>query len=186
MKRVIVSLCMVVGCDVSQSQTPEPAESDPVAEAAPAPPPRVQEAAQVQPDVSPPEPAPERTPLAVVDVSPSGGPLKPQLRLHAQRGAKKGQRVVLEMGAPWCPPCKRAKALLAEDGFKAELDGVVVLRVNSDDWGEDLDALGFDAPVIPVYYRLAGDGSPSGDSVRGDRWKSRQQVREGLLAFLRG
>ena len=102
------------------------------------------------------------------------------------RRAKAGQRVVLEMGAPWCPPCKRAKALLAEDAFAAELDNVVVLRADSDVWGEDLDALGFDAPVIPVYYRLGDDGMPSGESVRGDRWKNRTQVRSGLLAFLSG
>ena len=63
---------------------------------------------------------------------------------------------------------------------------MVLLRANSDVWGEDLDALGFDAPVIPVYYALDDVGGPSGDSARGDRWKSREQVRKGLLAFLRG
>jgi thiol-disulfide isomerase/thioredoxin len=139
---------------------------------------------EAQADVEAPEPT--STPLSVVDVKPSAGPLKQQLKLHAKRGAKSGQRVILEMGAPWCPPCKRAKALLADDTFKAELDNVVVLRTNSDVWGEELDALGFDAPVIPVYYRLDEDGMPSGESVRGDRWKSRTQVRSGLLKFLRG
>ncbi len=193
MKRVVLSLCMLVGCDVSQSQPPQPAESEATAEIAPAPEPEV----EAQPVAESPAPKPETTaeepqaepaasPLSVVEVKPSAGPLKQQLKLHAKRGAKAGQRVVLEMGAPWCPPCKRAKALLAEDAFKAELDNVVVLRADSDVWGEDLDALGFDAPVIPVYYRLDEDGTPSGESVRGDRWKSRTQVRSGLLKFLRG
>ena len=125
-------------------------------------------------------------PLSVVDIDPSAGPLEHQLRRHAKRGSEAGQLVVLEMGAPWCPPCKRAKGLLAEDAVKVELDGVVVLRANSDVWGEDLDALGFDAPVIPVYYLLDAKGGPSGSSVRGDRWKNLDQVRQGLLAFLRG
>lgn len=193
MKRVVLSLCMLVGCDVSQSQPPEPAESEATPEVAPTPKPEV----EAQPVAQAAAPKPEATadesqtepataPLSVVDVKPSAGPLKQQLKLHAKRGAKAGQRVVLEMGAPWCPPCKRAKALLAEDAFKAELDNVIVLRADSDVWGEDLDALGFDAPVIPVYYRLDEDGTPSGESVRGDRWKSRTQVRSGLLKFLRG
>lgn len=193
MKRVILSLCVLVGCDVSQSQPPEPAESDATAEVARAPEPEVEaqggaESPAPKPEATAEEPQADAaaTPLSVIDVKPSAGPLKQQLGLHAKRGAKAGQRVVLEMGAPWCPPCKRAKALLADDAFKAELDDVIVLRADSDVWGEELDALGFDAPVIPVYYRLDDDGTPSGESVRGDRWKSRTQVRSGLLAFLRG
>ncbi len=129
-------------------------------------------------------PGPE--PLRVVDIEPSAGPLKQQLRMYGRRGAKRSQRVVLEMGAPWCPPCKRAKALLAEASVASQLDDVVVLRVDSDRWGDELDALGFDSPVIPAYYRLDGEGGPSGMTIRGDRWKTRAQVREGLLAFLTG
>lgn len=192
MKRILfVSCWLVLGCDVSASQPTdtvkapqtEPAvasvvEAEAEAEAEPEPP-------QDPPKVEPPEAEPAAA-LSVVELKPSAGPLRQQLRLHAKRGAKKGHRVVLEMGAPWCPPCKRAKALLAEDAVKAELSGVVLLRANSDVWGEDLDALGFDAPVIPVYYALDDAGGPSGDSARGDRWKSRDQVRKGLLAFLRG
>lgn len=158
--------------------------ADPVSEdVAPEP------AAEPEPAAKPKPPAAEpvaKPALSVVELKPSGGPLRQQLRMHAKRGAKKGQRVVLEMGAPWCPPCKRAKALLTEAEVKADLEGVVLLRANSDVWGDDLDALGFDAPVIPVYYGLDEGGGPSGDSVRGDRWKSREQVRKGLLAFLRG
>ena len=191
MKRVALSLCMLVGCDVSQSQPPEPADSEPAAEVVRAPKPETQPSAEPpapepKPEPEIPAPEPASKPLSVVDVKPSAGPLKQQLKLHTKRAAKTGQRVVLEMGAPWCPPCKRAKALLAEDAFAAELDNVVVLRADSDVWGEDLDALGFDAPVIPVYYRLGDDGMPSGESVRGDRWKNRTQVRAGLLAFLSG
>lgn len=192
MKRVFLSLCALVACDVSQSQPPEPVDSEPVVEAAPesetvvAEVPRPSEVPAAESEDVVDEPSPSNTPLSVVDVKPSAGPLKQQLKLHAKRAAEAGQRVVLEMGAPWCPPCKRAKALLNEDAVKAELDNVVVLRADSDVWGEDLDALGFDAPVIPVYYRLNEDGTPSGDSVRGDRWKNRTQVRTGLLAFLRG
>lgn len=188
MKRILFASCwLVFACDVSASQPTDAAK-----------------APQTQPVVTPaekaddtkPEPQPESTPpaaepapapaLSIVELKPSAGPLRQQLRLHAKRGGKKGQRVVLEMGAPWCPPCKRAKALLAEEGVKAELEGVVLLRADSDVWGEDLDDLGFNAPVIPVYYALDEAGGPSGDSVRGDRWKNRGQVRKGLLAFLRG
>ncbi len=187
MKRLFVFFPLAMACDVSASQPTDtakapPAETVVVSEVAPedvSPPPRT------EPESTP--PADERAAaLSIVELKPSAGPLRQQLRLHSKRGAKKGQRVVLEMGAPWCPPCKRAKALLAEDEVKAELRGVVLLRANSDVWGQNLDALGFDAPVIPVYYALDEAGGPSGDSARGDRWKSRDEVRKGLLAFLRG
>lgn len=187
MKRILFASCwLALGCDVSASQptdTVKAPQAEPVAASV------VEVEAEPEPEDPPEVEAPEAEPapaLSVVELKPSAGPLRQQLRLYAKRGAKQGQRVVLEMGAPWCPPCKRAKALLAEDGVKAELGGVVLLRANSDVWGEDLDVLGFDAPVIPVYYALDDVGGPSGDSARGDRWKSREQVRKGLLAFLRG
>ncbi len=188
MRRLLPSLILLFACDGSTAQPPEPAQTEPTpAAAATAEPVEPEPEPEATPTVEPPddEGAPA-APLAIVDIDPSAGPLEHQLRLHAKRGAEAGHRVVLEMGAPWCPPCKRAKALLAEDAVKAELEDVVVLRANSDAWGEDLDALGFDAPVIPVYYLLDEKGGPSGTSVRGDRWKSRDQVRQGLLAFLRG
>ncbi len=190
-----------LGCDVSVSQPTDAAgepQSKPVAaselepEAEPEPPaplaPEPEPELELEPEAPSAEsPSAESAPaLSIVELKMSAGPLRQQLRLHAKRGAKNGQRVVLEMGAPWCPPCQRAKALLAEAQVKAELDGVVLLRADSDVWGEQLDALGFDAPVIPVYYALDEAGGPSGDSARGDRWRSREQVREGLLAFLRG
>jgi len=191
MKRILFASCwLLVACDVSASQPTDTAKVPPTepVEAS------VVEPEQAKPEAAPqPEPAPaaaaEPAPaaaLSIVELKPSAGPLAQQLRLYAKRAAKQGQRVVLEMGAPWCPPCKRAKALLAEDGIKADLGGVVLLRANSDVWGEDLDDLGFNAPVIPVYYALDEAGGPSGDSARGDRWKNRAQVRKGLLAFLRG
>ncbi len=186
MKCVLFAVCwLMFPCDVSASQPTDTVKAPPTqpavaSELAP-------EDAKPVPESPPPADEPMRAPaLSIVELKPSGGPLRQQLRLHAKRGAKKGQRVVLEMGAPWCPPCKRAKALLAEEDVKAELEGVVLLRANSDVWGEDLDALGFDAPVIPVYYGLDEAGGPNGESVRGDRWKNRGQVRKGLLAFLRG
>lgn len=192
MRRLLICASLSFACDGSPSQPPEPAEVEPAVVAAPevAPEPEPVEpegspTLEAPDDAAPEEDAPTE-PFSVVDIDPTAGPLEHQLRMHARRGAEGGQRVVLEMGAPWCPPCKRAKALLAEEAVKAELGGVVVLRANSDVWGEDLDALGFDAPVIPVYYLLDGEGAPSGTSVRGDRWKNRQQVRQGLLAFLRG
>lgn len=187
MKRIVFASCLfVLGCDVSASQPTDTArvpQTEPVAASVVEPEVEAEVEAEPEPD------APElesSSPLTVVELKPSAGPLRQQLRLHAKRGAKKGQRVVLEMGAPWCPPCKRAKALLAEDGVEEELSGVVLLRANSDVWGEELDSLGFDAPVIPVYYALDDAGGPSGDSARGDRWRTRDQVRKGLLAFLRG
>ncbi len=191
MKRLLCCVCLLVACDVSESQPPEASpEPDAAPVSKPAEPPTdPKPEASPEPDAPQPVDAePERTPkpLSIVDIDPDAGPLGHQLKLHAKRAAKDGQRVVLEMGAPWCPPCKRAKKLLAEDAVKAELEDVVVLRANSDVWGEDLDDLGFNAPVIPVYYLLDGTGAPAGESVRGDRWKSHDQVRKGLLAFLRG
>jgi len=181
MRPLLLTVCLMTACDVSRS--PDPAVvPEPEPNPAPAAVPEVEPPAEPEP----PAVAEPSRPLSVVELEPSAGPLAQQLRYHAKRGATSGRRVVLEMGAPWCPPCRRAKALLARESVASELTNVVVLRANSDVWGADLDALGFDAPVIPVYYRLDADGGPSGDSARGDRWSTPEQVRSGLLAFLRG
>lgn len=184
MRRLLWTACLFLACDASSSQPPEPKEADAAPALVRAEPPAVAEHPPPTLDTPDPDPEPERPPLSIVSIAPDAGPLRHQLKLHARRGAENGQRVVLEMGAPWCPPCKRAKALLEEDAVKTQLGGIVMLRVNSDAWGEDLDTLGFDAPVIPVYYVLDDEGAPTKKSVRGDRWKNQAQVRAGLLAFL--
>lgn len=190
MKRAVAVMCLLLGCDVSESTPPRAATPEVAPATAPAePPPQASELSPKPPPAQPeqsPEAPTDEPPFSVVEVKPSAGPLAQQLRLHAKRASEQGQRVVLEMGAPWCPPCKRAKALLARPEVQAELPGVLLLRANSDLWQGELDALGFDAPVIPVYYRLGPDGRPAGPKVRGDQWKSHVQVRSRLLAFLQG
>ncbi len=188
MRVACIALLGLLGCDAAESQpppSPQPPQAKQAPDVAPDPPaePEVAATPVAEPEAEPPAEA-EPQPLLVVEIKPSAGPLEQQLRMHARRGTKRSQRVVLEMGAPWCPPCKRAKALLAEESFTAALQDVVLLRVDSDQWGDDLDALGFNSPVIPAYYRLDDQGGPSGEKVRGDRWKTKSQVREGLLVFL--
>lgn len=123
--------------------------------------------------------------LEVVNLEADAGPLGAQIRRYAAHATEQNKRVFLEMGAPWCPPCKRAKTLLAKPEVAAKLSDVLLLRVDSDVWIEELDELGFDAPVIPTYYALDAKGA-STRAVRGSTWKTRALVEQKLLAFLQG
>ncbi len=182
MKRLALSLVLLGACDVGASAPPETAPA--VAEIVHSPAPVPAEPAAAEPAPEPEaKPAP---PLQVEVLDPDEGPLRAQIRGHVRRAEKAGQRVVLEMSAPWCPPCKRAKTTLSEPDVKAHLDGLLLLRTNSDLWQSDLDEIGFDASLIPTYYGLDEAGRPSGRTVSGARWRTRMQAREGLLAFLRG
>ncbi len=195
MRRVLCAMCMVVAaCDTQASATrgggatlepPQVVATPPAAEAeAEAEPEAVGEVSPVGQVEDTPLPD-QASGLVVVELQPSEGSLADQVRVQARRARAQGKSLYLEMGAPWCQPCKRVKALLARPEVQQQLAGVLLLRVDSDVFVDELDPLGFDAPTIPTFYALDAHGRPTDRTARGHRWKNAALVEQNLVAFLR-
>lgn len=122
--------------------------------------------------------------LETINLDPAEGALREQLMAKSRAATKAGKQVYLEMWASWCPPCKKVHRVLTTPDVVAELGGVLLIRVDTDAFGEDLDALGFTSRTIPAVYAVDKLGRPSGRTLSGHKWRTEAQVREALPAFL--
>jgi thiol-disulfide isomerase/thioredoxin len=168
--RGLVALFVLASCTQEDVRTPTAATST----AAPS-----EDTKAVEPPIAPttavetppPEPVPAaRPPLTAVTLVPEGGELQEQLATTASRARADGLVPVVEMWASWCPPCKKVDALLADPEFSAALSGIVLVRLDSDAWGEALDEAGFDAPSIPTFYAVDAGGRKRGKPLSGAKW----------------
>jgi hypothetical protein len=53
----------------------------------------------------------------------------------------------------------------------ANFDGVYLVHLDVDEWGWGNVAPGFLVKVIPAYFRLDGQGKPTGDTIDASTWK---------------
>lgn len=170
--RGLVALLVLTSCAKEDVRTPTAATSTaaPVDDAKTNEPP-IAPTTAVETPTPPPEPVPAETPpLTAITLSPDGGDLQDQLATAASRARANGLVPVVEMWASWCPPCKKLDALLADPQFAAALSGIVLLRLDSDAWGEALDEAGFDAPSIPTFYAVDAGGRKRGKPLSGAKW----------------
>jgi thiol-disulfide isomerase/thioredoxin len=123
------------------------------------PPPLVEELPRGAPDG--PEAAAPRAPVIHrVKVDPRR--LGPELRAVAQEAARSGARVLVELGASWCEPCRALDAAFARESNRPVLAGWWLVEV-------DVDALpagpvlGRPVHTVPALVRLDRSG-------RAGRW----------------
>jgi len=85
--------------------------------------------------------------------------LEPELRALAARAARSGARVLVELGASWCEPCRALDAAFARESNRAVLAGWWLVEV-------DVDALppgpvlGRPRHTVPALIRLGASGRP--------------------------
>lgn len=171
--RALVLSCFVsLSCAKEDVRTPTAATSTaaPSGDVRTASEPPIAPTTAVEPDPTP-EPVPAaKPPLTAVTLAPEGGDLREQLATTASRARADGLVPVVEMWASWCPPCKKVDALLADPEFSASLSGIVLVRLDSDAWGDALDEAGFDAPSIPTFYAVDAGGRKRGKPLSGSKW----------------
>ncbi len=104
------------------------------------------------------EPAAPRAPLVRrVKVDPRR--LEPELRALAREADRAGARLMVELGAPWCEPCRALDAAFARESNRAVLAGWWLVEV-------DVDALppgpvlGRSVHTVPALIRLDASGRP--------------------------
>jgi len=163
-------------CACTKDDVRSPAAATSTAAPSAEPPTSTRPSAEAEPDAHPEatpptEPGPnDPPPLTAVTLAPEGGELAEQLATAASRARADGRVPVVEMWASWCPPCRKLDALLAKPEFAASLSGIVLVRLDSDAWGEQLDEAGFDAPSIPTFYAVDAGGRPRGKPLSGAKW----------------
>jgi thiol-disulfide isomerase/thioredoxin len=167
------ALLVVASCAKEDVRTPTAATSTaaPSEDAKASSEPPIAPTTAVETPTPEPEPVPDgKPPLTAVTLVPEGGDLQEQLATTASRARADGLVPVVEMWASWCPPCKKVDALLADPEFSASLSGIVLVRLDSDAWGEALDEAGFDAPSIPTFYAVDAGGRKRGNPLSGSKW----------------
>lgn len=85
--------------------------------------------------------------------------LEPELRALAHEAARSGARVLVELGASWCEPCRALDAAFAREANRPVLAGWWLVEV-------DVDALppgavlGRPMHTVPALVRLGPSGHP--------------------------
>ncbi|MBC8068967.1 MAG: hypothetical protein IAG13_11590 [Deltaproteobacteria bacterium] len=143
----------------------------------------------MRPEAVPPiEPAPASR-VRLIDVDPDRGELREQILAAAAQAKADGRAVAVELWASWCPPCKKLDHLLRSAGPVATaVDLAVLIRVDTDVFGDELNALGYTAPQIPSLYHVDAMGKPRGKPMSGAQWTrdSEAAIAEQLATFLAG
>lgn len=125
---------------------------------------------------------PRAPPIRRVRVDPRR--LDAELRAVAREAAGSGARVLVELGAPWCEPCRALDAAFARESNRAVLSGWWLVEVNVDALPPG-PVLGRDVHTVPALIRLGPSGRPAawlqGTALPTD---SAPGLDEALRAFL--
>jgi thiol-disulfide isomerase/thioredoxin len=110
--------------------------------------------------------------------------LAPGLRALAQEASRSGARVLVELGAPWCEPCRALDAAFVRESNRALLARWWLVEVDVDALPPG-DVLGRSVHTVPALVRLDRSGRPEawllGAALPTD---SAARLDEALRAFL--
>lgn len=97
--------------------------------------------------------------------------LGPELRALAEEASRSGARVLVELGAPWCEPCRALDAAFARESNRPLLAGWWLVEVNVDALPSG-PVLGRSVHTVPALVRLDRSGRPEawlqGDALTTD------------------
>jgi hypothetical protein len=121
---------------------------------------------------APTAPAPAEPPFAVHELKPEQGKLPVLLTAEAQLAKKRGLKLFVEIGASWCRPCQALKKAI-ETRHPLILDalkGADVIKLDLDEWEEQLKDAGLSTKAVPVFFALDDKGRPTGRTIDGGAW----------------
>ena len=125
--------------------------------------------------------------VTVVDVGLDEVSLEAVLRKQRAETQHSGQTLVVETTSSGCRPCLGVAAALTDPAMQKALDGVRLVRVDVNDFQDELPDLGIPGQLIPGFYLLGTNLSPR-DGVTGGEWDddTAANVAPVLEAFVRG
>jgi thiol:disulfide interchange protein len=111
--------------------------------------------------------------FTLVRLHPKDGDLQNLLAEEAQKAMALDQMPVIEFDATWCGACQAIdKGLKAENELMLKAyAGTYIIKLDVDEWGwGDSRLHNFDFDGIPVYFKLDGQGQPTGEVIDGNAW----------------
>ncbi len=108
-----------------------------------------------------------------VRLHPKDGNLGEMLAAEAEKAVAAGLLPIVEFDADWCPPCQAIKQHLEvkNDLMLKAYDGTYIIQLDVDEWGWNNNKVeNFTFEAIPVYFKLDGQGKPTGESIDGGAW----------------
>ena len=116
------------------------------------------------------ESSPAHDEFTLVVIHPSQGPLQELLSAHAAKAADANRRPIVEFYADWCPPCRALDASLGDERMIEALSGTYIVRLDLDEWKNNLTGTGFKVFGIPAFFELDSEGHPTGRTITGAAW----------------
>ncbi len=124
-----------------------------------------------------------------VRVHPNGSEaLSAVLAREAKTAGEKKLRPFVEIGAPWCEPCRAIESSMSDERMKTAFEGTYVIHLDADEWGGKLGEAGVASAQIPVFFALDANGKPNGRRIDGGAWDANvpANMAPKLGAFFKG
>jgi hypothetical protein len=107
--------------------------------------------------------------IVVVDIGSGARSLEAELRAQRTKAARASEKLVVQTTAVSCRPCLGLAASLADARMQRALAGVRLVRVDVNELGDELGALGVPHEAIPGLFLLGSDLRPA-DGITGGEW----------------
>jgi len=98
-------------------------------------------------------------PPVIVRVTVDPRRLESELHALAREASRSGARVLVELGAPWCEPCRALEEAFSRESNRAILARSWLVEVNVDTLPSG-PVLGRSTHTVPALVRLDGSGHP--------------------------
>jgi hypothetical protein len=123
----------------------------------------------------------------VIELHASLGPLHAQLATQAVAARRSGETLLVETTAQRCVPCAEVAAAAADSQVQQALTKVRFLRVDVEEFRDELKALRMNEPAVPWFYVIDVRGHPS-DAISADEWDDNvpANIAPVLGAFVKG
>lgn len=125
--------------------------------------------------------------ITVIDVASGVASLSDELRAQRVAAAAHDQKLVIETVRSACPPCEGVAEALGDARMQKALGGVRLVRIDRDQFHEDLQELKIPADKVPSFFLLDSDLRVL-DAVAGDEWDEdlAANIAPVLGSFVRG
>jgi hypothetical protein len=121
--------------------------------------------------------------IHVTDIDPdSKAGFHQQLADEARRAASAHETVVVMTSAKWCGVCKEFQASLMDPRMQTALANVDIVRVDVDDFDQELHAAGMLEGTLPWFYKIDSALRPV-DAISAGEWDD--NVAENMAPVLR-
>ncbi|MBM4358785.1 MAG: thioredoxin [Deltaproteobacteria bacterium] len=89
------------------------------------------------------------------------------LRAEFQRARADGRTLLVDVGAPWCEPCRRFHAALVGGELDRDLPNVRFVEFDLEKHRPLVEAIGCHSKLVPLFARVNEDGTCGADRREG-------------------